>query len=105
MGGIWILQTLPAIVLALYTRWMHRTALLLGWLVGMVVGTVMAASTGFTSSVFAVGGIAGYAGLWAFIANLVVVVVLTWVLRAAHVSEGNDATTAADYSLETNPSM
>ncbi len=99
LGGIWILQTLPAIVLALYTRWMHRTALIFGWLVGMVVGTVMAASSGFTSSVFALGGVAGYAGLWALIANLVVVVVLTWVLRAARVPEGNDATTAADYAL------
>ena len=31
LGGIWILQTLPAVVIGLYTRWFHRWALLLGW--------------------------------------------------------------------------
>ncbi|MGZ4501506.1 MAG: monocarboxylate uptake permease MctP, partial [Nocardioidaceae bacterium] len=34
LGGVWILQTLPSIVVGLYTRWMHRWALLLGWAVG-----------------------------------------------------------------------
>jgi hypothetical protein len=28
LGGVWILQTLPAIVIGLYTRWFHRWALL-----------------------------------------------------------------------------
>ncbi len=31
LGGVWILQTFPAIVAGLYTRWFHRWALLLGW--------------------------------------------------------------------------
>ncbi|RYE82276.1 MAG: sodium:solute symporter, partial [Hyphomicrobiales bacterium] len=39
LGGIWILQTLPSIVVGLYTRWLHRYALLAGWAVGMVWGT------------------------------------------------------------------
>ena len=39
LGGIWILQTFPAIVFSLYTRWFHRWALLAGWAVGMVYGT------------------------------------------------------------------
>ena len=38
LGGVWILQTLPAIVVGLYTRWLHRWALVAGWAVGMVVG-------------------------------------------------------------------
>ena len=42
LGGIWILQTFPAIVFSLYTRWFHRYALLAGWAVGMVYGTVEA---------------------------------------------------------------
>ena len=37
LGGVWILQTLPAIVFGLFTRWFHRWALLAGWAVGMVV--------------------------------------------------------------------
>ena len=42
LGGIWILQTLPAIVFGLFTRWFHRWALLAGWAAGMIYGTVTA---------------------------------------------------------------
>ncbi len=42
LGGIWILQTFPALVFYLYTRWFHRWALLAGWAVGMVYGTLAA---------------------------------------------------------------
>ncbi len=42
LGGVWILQTLLAIVVGLFTRWFHRWALLLGWAVAMVYGTVLA---------------------------------------------------------------
>ena len=42
LGGLWILQTLPAIVFGLFTRWFHRWALLAGWAVGMIYGTVVA---------------------------------------------------------------
>ena len=42
LGGIWILQTFPAIVISLFTRWFHRWGLLAGWAVGMVYGTVEA---------------------------------------------------------------
>ena len=38
LGGVWILQTLPAIVVGLYTRWFHRWALLAGWAAGMALG-------------------------------------------------------------------
>src|SRR3954452_4369092 len=42
LGGVWILQTFPAIVVGLYTRWFHRWALLAGWAVAMVYGTWVA---------------------------------------------------------------
>src|SRR6476646_1328520 len=42
LGGVWILQTLPAIVIGLYTRWLHRTALLAGWAAAMAYGTWLA---------------------------------------------------------------
>jgi len=42
LGGVWILQTFPAIVFGLYTRWFHRWALLAGWAAGMLLGTYMA---------------------------------------------------------------
>ena len=42
LGGIWILQTFPAIVAGLYTRWFHRWALIIGWAAAMVYGTIEA---------------------------------------------------------------
>ena len=47
LGGVWMLQTLPAVMIALYTRWFHRWGLLAGWLVGMVSGTWIAAAQDF----------------------------------------------------------
>ena len=35
IGGVIILQTLPAVAIALYTRWLHSKALIAGWVVGM----------------------------------------------------------------------
>ena len=40
LGGIWIIQTLPALVLGLYTRVLDHRGLLLGWAVGIGVGHV-----------------------------------------------------------------
>ncbi|MCF8566841.1 sodium:solute symporter [Alicyclobacillus tolerans] len=103
LGGVWILQTLPPVIVGLYTRWFHRHALTLGWLVGMVVGTSMAVANHFKSSVYAlhIGGhvYAAYAAVWALIANFVVAIVLTWVFNAAKVHQGNDQTVAADYHM------
>ena len=49
LGGVWIIQILPAVVVGLYTRWFHRWALLVGWAVGMITGTAMAVSQNFAS--------------------------------------------------------
>lgn len=39
MGSVWILQTAPAVLLGLYTRWFQRYALMVGWIAGMGLGT------------------------------------------------------------------
>src|SRR5260221_11462457 len=49
LGGIWILQTLPAVFLGLYTHWFNRWALLIGWLVAMVLGTILFSVAGLKS--------------------------------------------------------
>ena len=105
LGGIWILQTFPALVLGLYTRWFHRWALLTGWAVGMVFGTVAAyqqssvATKHFGSSLDEVPfvGKLGYIALTAFVINLIVAVVLTFVFRAMKSPEGVDQTEPSDY--------
>src|ERR687885_1455698 len=93
LGGVWIIQTLPAIVIGLYTRWLHRWALLIGWAIGMLSGTAMAVSQNFTSVYpLQLGGVSvpGYAALYALILNLVVAVVLTWAFNAMTVEAGRD---------------
>jgi SSS family solute:Na+ symporter len=101
LGGVWIIQILPAVVVGLYSRWLHRTALLIGWAVGMLIGTAMAVSQNF-ASVFPLqlGGttVAGYAALYALIANFVVTIVLTWVFAAMKLPAGADETAPADYT-------
>lgn len=39
LGGIWILQTLPALVFGHYTNWFRPPSLLAGWAVGFFGGT------------------------------------------------------------------
>lgn len=101
LGGVWTLQTLPAIVLGLYTAWFHPMGLLAGWLVGMTTGTWMASTLGFKSTTFALhlGGhtVPGYAALWALVVNLVVCVAASVAAKALAVQRGADATRPADY--------
>ncbi|MDE2350275.1 MAG: sodium:solute symporter, partial [Alphaproteobacteria bacterium] len=47
LGGIWIIQTLPAVLIGLYTRWLNPWALLIGWGAGIGTGTAMAYAVGF----------------------------------------------------------
>src|SRR5580704_13288216 len=37
LGGAMILQTLPSVMIGLYSRWLHRGALITGWAAGMIV--------------------------------------------------------------------
>ena len=80
LGGLWILQTFPALVFGLFTRWFRSEGLLLGWAAGILWGTWTAWSNGLkplatlnlgdTSYVF-------YVGLGALILNVVVAVIVT----------------------------
>jgi SSS family solute:Na+ symporter len=100
LGGVWILQTLPAIVVGLYTRWLHRWALVAGWAVGMVLGTLMAASQDFapTYPLTLLGTkINAYTGIFALAANVVVTLVLTLVLRRAGMRDAGDETRTQDF--------
>jgi SSS family solute:Na+ symporter len=101
LGGVWILQTLPAVAIGLFTRFLHRTALLAGWAGGMAVGTLMAVDQDFKSSVYPLDvlgvHVAAYEGAFALLVNLVLALVLSPVLRAAGVADGTDETRPEDY--------
>ena len=120
IGGALILQTLPSVAIALYTRWLHSWALVAGWIVGIgwsvyLLYTIPAA-TGkghFGGSALALGKLSVfgwhpflgsttqiYVGIVALIANLIVVVVATLILRAVKAPEKADETLGSDYNAE-----
>jgi solute:Na+ symporter, SSS family len=101
LGGIWIIQTLPAVMLGVYTRWFNDWALLVGWAVGTVAGTTMAVVMNLTPSYpVALGGYTfpGYTAFYTLIINLLLAVVLTPVFNALSTArKPTDETVAADY--------
>jgi SSS family solute:Na+ symporter len=124
IGGVIILQTLPAVFLGLMTGWFHRWALVAGTVVGLAVGLVMLyqipqlSLTGsvikphFGGSTYPLAflGIpsrAGvYVGLVALLVNLVVVVVGTVVLRLLRAPANVDVTSPGDYHADADdPSL
>jgi SSS family solute:Na+ symporter len=86
LGGIWIIQLLPAVLLGLYTKAFNAPSLLAGWAVGTAIGTYMAATQGFATSIYplAIFGITlpGYAALYSVVLNLLVVFALSHIRRA-----------------------
>lgn len=121
LGGVWILQTILSIVAGLYTRWLHRWALLAGWAVSMVYGTVMAyrqvvpvATTklvdgepvttvhgtrhfGASIADFPFTDTEVYIAISALVINIIVAVVLTLAFRAIKAPAGVDETQSEDY--------
>src|SRR3954449_4556522 len=110
LGGVWILQTMPTLVFALYTRWFHRWALFAGWAVGMAYGTITAYNVpavgkpgshfGGPLQVIPFTDTKGYIALTAFVINVLVAVVLTFVFRGLKVAEGVDETRPSDYHAD-----
>jgi solute:Na+ symporter, SSS family len=121
IGGVIILQTLPAVAIALYTRWLHRWAIVAGWAAGMACGLCLlyeipnptAGNAHFGGSAIALERLrvlgwspfAGdktqiYVGFVALLVNLVVAVVVSAPLRLCRVPNGVDETELGDYHAE-----
>jgi len=101
LGGIWIIQTLPAVLLGAYTRWFNSWALLVGWALGSYAGTAMAVQVHLTPTFpLTFGGYTfpGYTAFYTVILNLVVALVLTPLFNAISARKvAPDETLAADY--------
>jgi SSS family solute:Na+ symporter len=83
LGGLWILQTFPALVFGLFTRWFRAGGLLLGWAAGIGWGSWTAWSNGLKPlATIDLGGASYvfYVGLGALILNVVVAAVATVIL-------------------------
>jgi SSS family solute:Na+ symporter len=100
LGGIWIIQTMPALVLGAYTRWFNSWALLIGWAVGILTGTRLAVLADLKPTfplVFGGHTFPSYSALSTLLLNLLTAVVLTVIFNAIGGRETRDATAPADY--------
>jgi solute:Na+ symporter, SSS family len=121
ISGVIILQTLPMVAIALYTRWFHIWGLAAGWAIGLVWGLSMlygipnpaSGKQHFGGSALALNELsilgwhpfAGsptqiYVGFIALIGNLVVAALVTIVLRQMRVFNGTDETEEQDYHAD-----
>jgi SSS family solute:Na+ symporter len=114
IGGVIILQTLPALVLGLWRTFAHRWALLAGWAAGLIAGLIMLYDTPnpttgkehFGGAQYALTNfgfdteVTLYTGIIALGVNLLVVVIGSLVLRALNAPEGEDVTSDEDFELE-----
>ncbi|GAA2806856.1 monocarboxylate uptake permease MctP [Crossiella cryophila] len=121
IGGVIILQTLPAVAIALYTRWFHVWGLVAGWVAGMGYGLYLlylipnpaAGRAHFGGSALTLDKLsllgwepfAGsktqiYVGFIALVVNLVVAVVGTLIARQLKVFNGTDETKGEDYHAD-----
>lgn len=107
LGGVWILQTLPAVFVGLYTRWFNRWALLVGWFAGMLYGTWTVFSNNIKSTAAINLGFVtippAYVAVSGVIINLLLALILTPVFEAIGAKRGEDATTPLDYAEDEVP--
>ena len=98
LGGIWIAQIFPAVVIGVFTRWFNPWALFCGLVTGLASGSWMVWTLGLKSSVYPVPHVGGmYAAVPALLLNLAVGVILTLILRPLNVGNGVDITDPEAY--------
>jgi solute:Na+ symporter, SSS family len=84
LGGLWILQTFPALIFGLYTGWFRAQGLIAGWAAGFSSGIWLAWTNAFKplhTLHFGATSVTLYSGLLALGTNVLVAVVVTAVFR------------------------
>jgi solute:Na+ symporter, SSS family len=118
-GSILILQILPAVFIGVMTGWFHRWALMIGMIVGLGMSVVLLYYTPQLSPTTGkvikehFGGsswplekwgidtkISVYIGLITMLANLLVVLLVTALLKLFHISPNLDHTRPEDYTAD-----
>ena len=101
LGGMWIIQTFPAVVFSVFTRFFNGWALLIGWAVGIGTATWLAGLNHFVGSISAVHLLGytmpSYIAFTTVVLNAVIAAVLSPVFNAINSDRTSDATVAADY--------
>ncbi|HEV7856044.1 MAG TPA: sodium:solute symporter, partial [Herminiimonas sp.] len=97
LGGVWILQTFPAVVFGLFFNWYRAPALLAGWAAGLAGGSWIVFSDSIKPvHTLVLGGDSYtiYTGLLALALNIAVASILQ-VLMSGHDSKGRSALNAS----------
>jgi len=81
MGGAFILQTLPAVYISLYTRKLNKYAAGIGWFAGMSTAVIMLYQLGFGTSLYKNLDFI-YVGIFALVVNLIVTGVIMIIFLA-----------------------
>jgi SSS family solute:Na+ symporter len=101
LGGMWIIQTFPAIAFSVFTRFFNGWALLAGWAVGIVSATYFVSLNHFVGATFPfhVFGyvVPSYIAFATVILNAVIAAVLSLPLNALASDKARDVTSAVDY--------
>jgi SSS family solute:Na+ symporter len=100
LGGIWIMQLFPSVVVGVFARWFYGRALFWGWLAGMATGTGMAISRDLKSSIYPLHFFGHvypmYAAIPALATNLLVSALITAAMRGLGQLPGLDSTGIVD---------
>jgi SSS family solute:Na+ symporter len=105
LGGIWITQLFPAVILGCFLRStsrfaLHPWALFVGWAAGMACGTGMAWSLSLKSSIYPIPHVGGvYAAIPALLLNLGIAALGTAILRLTPIRATEDITDPSAYIL------
>jgi len=102
LGGMWIIQTFPAIAFSVFTRFFNGWALLIGWAIGIISATYLVSLNHFVGATypFHILGytIPSYIAFATVILNAAVAAILSPPLNAAIPDRTKDETTALDYA-------
>jgi SSS family solute:Na+ symporter len=84
LGGLWILQTFPALIFGFYSSWFRAEGLLAGWAAGFSGGTWLAWLNDFKpldTLHFGSASVTLYSGLLALAANIFVAILVSGIIR------------------------
>jgi SSS family solute:Na+ symporter len=102
LGGMWVIQTFPAIVYSVFTRFFNGWALLIGWAIGIISATYLVSLNHFVGATypFHILGytIPSYIAFATVLLNAVIAAILSPPLNAAMPDRAKDETTALDYA-------
>jgi len=102
LGGMWIIQTFPAIAVSVFTRFFNGWALLIGWAVGIITATYLVTLNHFVGATypFHIFGyvVPSYIAFATVMLNAAIAAILSLPLNAMASDKTKDVTSVADYA-------